>query len=156
MINYSSDSSAADELVKAIGSDRVLAVKADAGKISEIEKLVDQAVERFGKIDILIPNAAVLPMKDLASTTEEDFDGAYTLNVKGPYFLVQVSLHYIIMAHRLRSGQGQQIKIADIFAAESRTTYGFWLSCRAHINKPMRSVSGGAELSSLRIYQRCY
>ena len=30
-------------------------------------------------------------MKDLESTTEADFDAAYRLNVKGPYFLVQVS-----------------------------------------------------------------
>ena len=94
VINYSSGSSAADELVKEIGSDRALAVKADAARISEIEMLVEQTVKRFGKIDILIPNAAVLPMKDLASTTEEDFDGAYSLNVKGPYFLVQVGIRH--------------------------------------------------------------
>lgn len=30
-------------------------------------------------------------MKDVASTTEEDFDKTFGLNVKGPYFLVQVS-----------------------------------------------------------------
>ena len=94
VINYSSGSSAADELVKEIGSDRALAVKADAARISGIEMLVEQTVKRFGKIDILIPNAAVLPMKDLASTTEEDFDGAYSLNVKGPYFLVQVGIRH--------------------------------------------------------------
>lgn len=36
-------------------------------------------------------------MKDLEHTTEEDFDRAYRLNVKGPYFLVQVrSLHHHI------------------------------------------------------------
>ena len=94
VINYSSGSSAADELVKEIGSDRALAVKADAARISGIEMLVEQTVKRFGKIDILIPNAAVLPMKDLASTTEEDFDGAYSLNVKGSYFLVQVGIRH--------------------------------------------------------------
>ncbi len=82
VISYSSDTRAADELVKQIGSDRALAVKADAGNIGEIEKLVDQTVKRFGKIDILIPNAGVLPMKDLATTTEEDFDGAFRVNVK--------------------------------------------------------------------------
>ncbi len=49
-------------------------------------------MKRFGKIDILIPKAGMLPMKDLASTTEQDFEGAFRLNVKGPYLLVQVSL----------------------------------------------------------------
>lgn len=90
VINFSSDSSAAEEVVKAIGSDRCLAVQADAGSVSGVQKIVDAAVQKFGSIDILIPNAGVLPMKDLESTTEEDFDRTYNLNVKGVYFLVQV------------------------------------------------------------------
>ena len=37
----------------------------------------------------------VLPMKDVASTTEDDFDRAFGLNVKGPYFAVQKALPYL-------------------------------------------------------------
>ena len=95
VINYSADARAADELVKEIGSDRALAVKADAGNVGEIDKIIKQTVDKFGKIDILIPNAAVLPMKDLENTTEDDFDATFGLNVKGPYFLIQVCLFYI-------------------------------------------------------------
>ena len=54
--------------------------------------MVKATVDKFGKIDILIPNAGILLMKDVKSTSEEDFDKIYALNVKGPYFLVQVSL----------------------------------------------------------------
>lgn len=46
-------------------------------------------MKRFGKIDILIPCAGLLPMKDLEHTTEDDFDKVMALNVKGPYFLAQ-------------------------------------------------------------------
>ena len=90
VINYSSDSAPANALVEKIGSDRTFAVKADAGSIPEIERMVKETVDRFGKIDILIPNAAVLQMKDLENTTEEDFALAMNLNIKGPYFLCQV------------------------------------------------------------------
>jgi len=89
VINYSSDASAADSLVSQIGSENALAVQADAGSVPEIEKLVSETVKAFGKIDILIANAGILPMKDLASTTELDFDQTFGLNVKGPYFLAQ-------------------------------------------------------------------
>lgn len=92
VINYSSDQAPADELVEKIGKDNALAIKADAGNINAIEGLVKQTIERFGKIDILIPNAGILPMKDVESTTEEDFDRTMNVNVKGPYFLVQVPL----------------------------------------------------------------
>lgn len=93
VINYLTDSHAAEQLVEQIGGrDRALAIQADASKISEIGRLVDATVERFGKIDILIPNATRIPTRDLQGTSEEEFDATFALNVKGPYFLVQVSL----------------------------------------------------------------
>ena len=89
VINYSSDSNAADEIVKKIGDDRALAVKGDAGSISAIEHMISETVKRFGKIDILIPCAGLLLMRDPEHTTKEDFDTVMRLNVKGPYFLAQ-------------------------------------------------------------------
>ncbi|KAK9350936.1 hypothetical protein V1505DRAFT_373559 [Lipomyces doorenjongii] len=89
VINYSSDAAAADEVVNLIGADRSLAVKADAGNIAELERLVSETVTKFGKIDILVPNAGVMLMKDLETTTEHDFEMSMALNVKGPYFLAQ-------------------------------------------------------------------
>ncbi|KAK1998067.1 short chain dehydrogenase [Colletotrichum falcatum] len=95
VINYGSDSSAADEVVKTIGSDRVIAVRADNSKTSELQRLVDTTVDRFGRIDVLIPNAAIMHMRTVQNTTEEDFDAMFNTNVKGPYFLVQKSLPHM-------------------------------------------------------------
>lgn len=91
-INYSSDSSAADQLVEKItkAKGQATAVKANAASVSEIESLVDQVVKKYGKIDILVACAGVLPMRTLDKTTEQDFDNTFALNVKGPYFLAQV------------------------------------------------------------------
>jgi 3-oxoacyl-[acyl-carrier protein] reductase len=91
VINYGRDSEAAKEVIDKIGSDRALAVQADAGSIPGIESLVKQTIDRFGKIDILMPNAGVMLMRDLEHTTEEDFDRTFNLNVKGPFFLAQVN-----------------------------------------------------------------
>lgn len=91
VINYASDAAPADELVRVIGSDRALAVQANAATIAGIDKMVKQTVDKFGKIDILIPNAGIMFMKDLEHTTEEDFDTTMALNVKGPFFLCQVN-----------------------------------------------------------------
>lgn len=90
VVNYNSDSKAADELVSQIGSDRALAVQADASSVASLEHLVQKAIDKFGKIDILVPNAGIMPMADLAHMTEEVFDKTYALNVKGPMFLAQV------------------------------------------------------------------
>lgn len=90
VVNFSRDASAAEEVVKAIGSDKALAVQADVGSVAGVEKLVGAAVERFGRIDVVIPNAGIMPSRTTESTTEDDFDRAFGLNVKGPYFLAQV------------------------------------------------------------------
>lgn len=90
VVNFSRDASAADEVVRAIGSDRALAVQADVGSVAGVEKLVAAAVERFGRVDVVVPNAGIMPMRTTGNTTEEDFDRAFALNVKGPYFLAQV------------------------------------------------------------------
>ena len=94
VINYLSDTTSADEIVKHIGRDRALAVQADASTLDGCAKLVDAAVSKFGKIDVLIPNAGINPMKGLDQTSEADFDKAFAINVKGPYFLVQVCNHH--------------------------------------------------------------
>ena len=92
VVNFCSDSKSADELVQTIGKDKALAVQADVSKVPEIEKLVKHTVEKFKKIDILIPCAGMLPMSPLEGTSEELFDKIFALNVKGPYFLAQVRL----------------------------------------------------------------
>ncbi|KAJ4364059.1 hypothetical protein N0V83_009514 [Neocucurbitaria cava] len=92
VINYASDAAPAEALVAKIGSDKAIAIKANAGDVKEIERLVQETVAwsgSGGKIDILIPNAGVSIMSTVEQTSEEDFQKTYDLNVKGPYFLVQ-------------------------------------------------------------------
>jgi 3-oxoacyl-[acyl-carrier protein] reductase len=95
VVNYVRDKDAADKLVRTVGPDKAYAVQADAGSMAGVTHIVEASVKKFGKIDILIPNAGWLPMKDIASTTEEDFDRAFNLNVKGPYFLVQKAIPHM-------------------------------------------------------------
>jgi 3-oxoacyl-[acyl-carrier protein] reductase len=90
---YGSDAAAAKELVKDI--EGALAIQSNAGSVTEIDALVKEVVQRCGRIDILVLNAGVLPMKNLENTTEEDFDKTFALNVKGPYFLAQKSVPHM-------------------------------------------------------------
>lgn len=94
-LNYSSDSVAADEIVKQIGPEKSIAIKGDAGSIPDIEKMVDETVKKFGKIDVLIPCAGMLKMRNLEQTTEEDYEQHMRLNVKGPYFLAQKAVPHM-------------------------------------------------------------
>lgn len=96
IVNYVGNAAAAREVVTEIEGlgQRAIALQADVGNPSDIKKLIDQAVAAFERVDILVCNAGLLMMKDLASTTTEDFDKSFAVNVKGPYFLAQVGLFY--------------------------------------------------------------
>ena len=90
VVTYSSDAASAEKVVAELGKEHVLAVKSDTSSSTDNEALVEQTVDRFGRIDFLLLNAAYVPMKSLEDTTEETFDTTISTNIKGPYFLIQV------------------------------------------------------------------
>jgi 3-oxoacyl-[acyl-carrier protein] reductase len=91
VVNYSSGAEAAEEVVKEIGAENAIAIKADCGNIEEITKLVDATIQKFGKLDIVIACAGIMLLNELDKVTEQEFDKTFNLNVKGPLFLAQVS-----------------------------------------------------------------
>ena len=69
-----------------------MAIKADVSNVQAISKLVDETVQKFGKIDIAIACAGLMVLNDIDKITEEDYDKTFNLNVKGPLFFAQVRL----------------------------------------------------------------
>ncbi|KAJ3533938.1 hypothetical protein NM208_g7759 [Fusarium decemcellulare] len=136
VINYASDSAAANEVVEKIGSDKALAVQADVSSVSEIEKLVKAAVDRFGRIDVLMPNAAAAPMNDLESTTEEMFDRSYNMNVKGPYFLVQKAV-----PHMPRDGRVILVSSGVLHQSQVAPRYLLYASTKGSIEQMTRILA---------------
>lgn len=101
VIAYASNTAAADKVVQRIGADKALAVKVDVSTVEGNAHLVDEAVKKFGKIDAIVPSAGIMPMRNLAATTPEDFDRVFNLNVKGPYFLAQKAVPHMPRGGRI-------------------------------------------------------
>ncbi|PON27120.1 short-chain dehydrogenase [Trichoderma gamsii] len=95
VINYRNDASSANALVDSFGADRAIAVQADAANIDDIDRLVQAAVDKFGRIDTVVANAGLMLMRDVEDTTEDDFAKSFDLNVKGPYFLAQKAVPHM-------------------------------------------------------------
>lgn len=79
------------EAERKIGGE-VLAVRADVGKLTDIDKIYDAVRERFGKIDVLFVNAGIGIFKPIETITEEDFDLQMNVNLKGAFFTIQKAL----------------------------------------------------------------
>jgi NAD(P)-dependent dehydrogenase (short-subunit alcohol dehydrogenase family) len=83
---------------------QALGVQADMASLDDSQKVIDQAVERFGRIDILINNAAVFPPSIFVEVSEKTFDYTVDADLKGAFFLAQFAARAMIVA-----GQGGRI-----------------------------------------------
>ena len=86
------------------GSDRALAVRADAAKMADAKRLVTTALRRFGRLDILVANAGIwnyapLPIEKM---TERDWDQTLSINLKGAYSVIH---HAVPQMIRQRAGR---------------------------------------------------
>ncbi|KAI0389041.1 hypothetical protein F5Y17DRAFT_157497 [Xylariaceae sp. FL0594] len=98
VMNYFSDEEAAKDAlaeVRNLGAGQGVLARADVGSVAGVQSLVKQTVDAYERIDVVVANAGIMPMKDLEHTTEEDFDHAFAVNVKGPYFLAQAAAPYM-------------------------------------------------------------
>lgn len=71
--------------IKKLGSD-VLSVKADLSGVQEIKKLFEEVRKKFGKLDVLVNNAAIFSQVDFFDITEEIFDRFMDVNLKSVLF----------------------------------------------------------------------
>jgi acetoacetyl-CoA reductase len=111
VINYNSNSAAADQMVaeiKEIGGD-AYAVQADVSVIADAEKLVNEAVKHFGRVDILVNNAGITRDSTFKKLSEEDWRKVIDVNLNSVYNTTSKAL-----PHLLESDAGRIINISSI------------------------------------------
>ncbi|MBT2452824.1 SDR family oxidoreductase [Streptomyces sp. ISL-43] len=74
------------------------------------EALVRTALERFGRIDVLVNNAGTFEPKPFTEVTEDELDGYLTGNLKGTYFTTQA----VVRALRAQGGGGSIVNIGTV------------------------------------------
>jgi NAD(P)-dependent dehydrogenase (short-subunit alcohol dehydrogenase family) len=80
--------------IEAAGGE-ALAVPTHLGDLDQLRALVDATVERFGRLDVLVNNAANALAQPIGGITPEAFTKSFDVNVRGPLFLVQYALPHL-------------------------------------------------------------
>jgi NAD(P)-dependent dehydrogenase (short-subunit alcohol dehydrogenase family) len=88
---------------------RSSAYSADLRNIPAIQPLVDNVAKEFGRLDILINNAANFVEAKFGQTTEDTWNASLDTNLKAPFFCAQAAAPYLA-----KSGHGVIINFADI------------------------------------------
>jgi NAD(P)-dependent dehydrogenase (short-subunit alcohol dehydrogenase family) len=88
-IDEESGAGAAEDIRRRFGDERAVFVHTDVGDSENVRKLHDTAVERYGKIDIVVNNAAITPMGSVEDVPIGEWDASYRVNLRGPVLMAQ-------------------------------------------------------------------
>mgnify|MGYP002973906090 CR=1 FL=1 len=97
---------------------QVLAIQADGAVESDVKKVIEQTVQAFGHIDVLINNAGIWPTAYVVDMKPEDFERTIRVNLEVPYLLCQKFVQEKIAAQQ----KGKIVNIVSQAAFHGSTT----------------------------------
>ena len=112
-VNYARSSEAAQQVVKEIteAGGEAIAIGADVSKTEEVDSLVKQTLEKFGRVDLLVNNAGITRDTLLLRMKPEDWQAVIDLNLTG-VFLCTKAVSKLMLKQR----SGRIINIASVAA----------------------------------------
>ncbi|HEY7905263.1 MAG TPA: pteridine reductase [Casimicrobiaceae bacterium] len=118
-----------------VREDSVALIQADLLDIAKLPSLVEQCVNRFGRLDALVNNASSFFRTQLGEITAADWDDLIGTNVRAPLFLAQAA------APALRKAQGAIVNITDIHADRPLKSYVVYSIAKSALVGMTRSLA---------------
>ena len=150
VINYVSEKTNTEELKKefeALGAE-VLFIKTNVTSYEECEKMAKDAINKFGKIDVLVNNAGVTKDSLLLRMKEEDFDTVINVNLKGTFNVTKACIPYM-----MKKKSGKIVNISSVVGISGNSGQANYAASKAGIIGFTKSVA--KELASRNILANC-
>ncbi len=112
VIDYVVNPQATEDLEQQIAKlgDQSIGVDADVSQVADLQKLVDAAVSKFGRLDIMVNNAGVETRTSVLETTEAQYDRVMDIDLKSAFFGTQIAAKQMIK----QGGGGRIINITSV------------------------------------------
>lgn len=108
---------------------RLLTVQGDVASEQDAAKLINQTVERFGGLDILINNAGIGRFANIADMSTEDWHAIIGTNLTGAFFCTRAAL-----PHLKQRGGGYIINISSLASKSAFAGGGAYCASKAALN----------------------
>ena len=120
-----------DEAVALIGG-RVEAVQGDVTRADDLNRLFDTVKAKAGRLDILVTSSGVSEFSTLESTTEEHFDKAFDVNVRGMVFTVKRAVQYMASGSTI-------VLVGSVAGSIGNPGYGTYSATKAAVRSYART-----------------
>ncbi|NND81315.1 MAG: pteridine reductase [Gammaproteobacteria bacterium] len=138
MVHYRSSRNAADQLVAELNEARPDSAASAAGDLHDIEvipSIVQQTMDQFGRIDVLINNASTFYPTPIELLNDDFWNDLVGSNLKAPAFMVSAA------APHLRASEGCIINIIDIYAQRPLSNHPIYCSAKAGLEMLTKSLA---------------
>jgi NAD(P)-dependent dehydrogenase (short-subunit alcohol dehydrogenase family) len=132
VLTYQRSAEAAEAVAARVGELGVeaLALRIDAADPKEPATAVDRAVERFGRLDVVVNNAGVYEMASLTDATDEQFERAFATNVRSAFLTARAAARVLPSGGRIiniGSILGERVALPNvgIYSATKFAIQGF-------------------------------
>lgn len=133
------------QMIEDIGGN-VLSIVADISKKDEIQNMVNKALEKFGRVDVCVNNAAVLvDFKALGEITEEEWDRVMGVNLKGVYLII-----HELLPHMIKQGSGTFINISSASTFLAGAGDAAYMASKSAINGITKQLAYDYALDGIR------
>ena len=133
--------------VAALGVE-VLAVVADVSDRGDVERLAAAAMERFGRVDVLVNNASALgptPMPYLSDYPVEEFEAVLRTNVTGPFLLTRA-----LLGQMVTRGSGSIVNVSSDAGVVGYPAWGAYGVSKAAVDQLTRTWAAELEGTGVR------
>ena len=126
VVNYAGNADKAQETVAAIEwlGRKALAIQADVAEAGDVARLFEAAQQAFGRIDVVVNSAGVMPMAAIRPDQLDAFDRAISTNLRGSFLVLAHA------AQQLKEG-GRIIALSTSVIAKSFPGYGPYIASKA-------------------------
>lgn len=127
-VNYAGNAAKAQETVAAIEASggKAIAVQGDVGNPQDVARLFAATKEAFGRIDVVVNSAGVMPMATIAENNLETFDKVIATNLRGAFVVMALA------AEQLEK-DGRIIALSSSVLAKSFPAYGPYIASKAGV-----------------------
>jgi NAD(P)-dependent dehydrogenase (short-subunit alcohol dehydrogenase family) len=149
VVNYRSNAAGAQAVVGQIeaAEGRAIAVRADVTQKAEVDYLVSQTVEAFGRLDVLINNAGLYPLASLLEMTEAEWDAVIDSNLRSTFLCTQAAAKQMIA----QGDGGAIVNIASIEAENPAPLHSHYNAAKGGVVMHTAAAANELGLYGIRV-----